>query len=198
MKSAFDPEIQAFSIDSKIVVALERISEAFKVSLWNENKKYGISPTQLQILTFLLFHTEDLRTISNLAAEFNSTKASISDSVKTLEKKGYIVRNKSLKDFRISFISLTPEGKEIAQDVSKFANYMEEIVNTMPVYKKEVFLEMLLKLIHELFLKGIISIQRMCLTCSFYKKDDEGKYTCALMNIPIKAPDLRVDCHHYE
>jgi DNA-binding MarR family transcriptional regulator len=81
MKSAFDPEGHEFNIDSKIVVALERISEAFKVSLWNENKKYGISPIQLQILTFLIFHPEDLRTISNLAAEFNSTKASISDSV---------------------------------------------------------------------------------------------------------------------
>jgi DNA-binding MarR family transcriptional regulator len=87
MTSAFDPKNQELNIESKIVVALERISEAFKVSLWNENKKYGLSPIQLQILTFLLFHSQELRTISHLAIEFNSTKASISDSVKTLETK---------------------------------------------------------------------------------------------------------------
>jgi DNA-binding MarR family transcriptional regulator len=198
MKSAFDPESQELNINSKIVVALERISEAFKVSLWNENKKFGISPIQLQILTFLLFHPEELRTISNLAAEFNSTKASISDSVKTLENKGYIIRQKSLKDFRISNISLTEKGSEIAIQVSKFANYMEEIIQEMPEIKKGIFLELLLQVIHHLFLKEIISIQRMCLTCCFYKKDQYENYYCTLMNMPINSPDIRIDCTKYE
>jgi hypothetical protein len=115
-----------------------------------------------------------------------------------LESKGLIIKEKSLKDFRISFISLTEKGKEIATDVSKFANYIEEIIGKMPGFKKEVFLEMLLELIHQLFLKEIISIQRMCLTCNFYQKDGDEKYICTLLNVPIKTPDLRVDCSKYE
>ena len=71
MSSSFDPKVQELSVESKIVVALERISEAFKVSLWNENKKYNVSTLQLQILTFLLFHPEEFRTVSHLAKEFN-------------------------------------------------------------------------------------------------------------------------------
>jgi DNA-binding MarR family transcriptional regulator len=198
MKSAFDPESQAMNIESKIVVSLERISEAFKVSLWNENKKYGLSPIQFQILTFLLFHSEDLRTISNLAAEFNSTKASISDSVKTLEKKGLILRNRSINDLRVSFISLSVKGTIIAKDVSKFANNIQEIVAKMSENNKGLILEMLLQIIHQLFLKKIISIQRMCLTCTFYQTESSGNYNCTFLNVPIKVPDLRIDCTHYE
>src|SRR5688500_15790677 len=102
MSSVFDPKNQELNINSRIVVGLERIGEAFKVILWNENKKHGLSPIQLQILTFLLFHPVEFRTVSQIASEFNTTKASISDSIKALEMKGFIKREKNLKDFRVS------------------------------------------------------------------------------------------------
>lgn len=199
MTSVFDPKSQEFSVDSKIVVGLERIAEAFKVSLWNENKKNGLSPIQLQILTFLLYHPEELRTISNIAIEFNTTKASISDSVKVLEKKSYITREKSKTDFRISKINLTEIGKEIALETSKFADQIEKIISYIPSGKKEILLDALMEIIHKLFIKGIISIQRMCLTCSYYvKTQDSENFICTLLDLPLKTNDLRVDCNKYK
>ena len=50
MDSAFDVNQQLESSDHKIVVALERIAEAFRVLLWQETKKTGLSPIQLQLL----------------------------------------------------------------------------------------------------------------------------------------------------
>lgn len=199
MSSVFDPKNQELDINSKIVVSLERISQAFKIILWNQNKKYGLSPIQLQILTFLLFHDEEFRTISNLAHEFNTTKASISDSVKVLEHKKFVSKEKSKKDFRISTISLTEKSVGIATEISNFAESIEQIVSEVSIEKKEVLLDALLEIIHKLFLKGTISIQRMCLTCNHYiKAENSENYICSLMATTLKSSELRVDCNQYK
>jgi len=52
--SPFNPEIQNKNLDYKIVQALERISQAFKVLLWKESTSSLLTP--IQILVFLLYH----------------------------------------------------------------------------------------------------------------------------------------------
>src|SRR5690554_2520049 len=90
MKSDFDLVHQNQSTESKIVASLERIAQAFRVLLWQESKEFSLSPIQVQLLIFLLHHSEEKRKVSYLANEFNMTKATISDTVKTLENKGLI------------------------------------------------------------------------------------------------------------
>lgn len=110
--SSFNPERQENKIESKIVVALERISEAFRVLLWNESKSNALSPIQIQILIFLLFHSEAQCKVSYLAEEFNMTKATISDSVKVLLLKKLIKKTGDELDTRSYTISLTAGGKK--------------------------------------------------------------------------------------
>jgi len=57
--SAFNLNGQNQKIESRIVVALERISEAFRVLLWNESKENALSPIQIQILIFVYFHSSE-------------------------------------------------------------------------------------------------------------------------------------------
>ena len=56
-QSPFDPDEQNINLADKIVVALERISEAFRVLLWEESTKHGLSPIQVQILLFVKTHS---------------------------------------------------------------------------------------------------------------------------------------------
>ena len=49
-KSIFNPRDQESNISNKIIVGLERISEVFKVLLWEKAKLVGLSPIQIQIL----------------------------------------------------------------------------------------------------------------------------------------------------
>ena len=85
--SSFNLNEQNQKIESRIVVALERISEAFRVLLWNESKENSLSPIQIQILIFIYFHSTEKCKVGYLADEFNMTKATISDSVKVLLSK---------------------------------------------------------------------------------------------------------------
>src|SRR5690554_4599506 len=113
--SDFDLSHQNQNTGSKIVASLERISQAFRVLLWKESKEYSLSPIQVQVLIFLLHHSDEKRKVSYLADEFNMTKATISDTVKTLENKGLSSKVHDLQDTRSYTIDLTTKGKEIAE-----------------------------------------------------------------------------------
>ena len=119
--SPFSLDQQNENIEGRIVVALERISEAFRVLLWNESKENALSPIQIQILIFIYFHTPEFNKVSYLAEEFNMTKATISDSVKVLVAKKLVSKETDATDTRSYSLSLTKEGEKIARKASTFA-----------------------------------------------------------------------------
>lgn len=193
MASAFNPERQESNIDSKIVVALERISEAFRVLLWDESRDTTLSPIQLQILIFIIFHQPEKCKVSYLANEFNMTKATISDSVKVLLQKQLIAKLPDSNDTRSHIISLTDIGRGVAQKAALFAGKLEKPLHKLDIDQKEVMLSGLLRLIHELTVAGIITLQRMCFTCTNYKKQGENHY-CKLLETTLHQREIRIDC----
>lgn len=197
MKSAFDLSKQNSRIESKIVVALERISEAFRVLLWNESKENTLSPIQIQILIFLLFHTGEKCKIGYLAQEFNLTKATISDSIKILLQKELVIKNTDQDDSRSFVISLSEAGRKTAQQSANFAFAIEKPLTGLTDVQKEIMLSGLLKLIYDLNKAGIITIQRMCFTCLHYQVNNEEHY-CRLLQSKLAIGNIRLDCAEHE
>jgi DNA-binding MarR family transcriptional regulator len=194
-KSAFDLDHQNSSVESRIIASLERVSQAFRVLLWNESKEHSLSPIQVQVLIFLLHHSEEKRKVSYLAEEFSMTKATISDTIKTLEQKALIKKEYEEHDTRSYIIHLTKKGKEIAEQTSSFAKQIQIPVDKLHSTDKENLLLSLLDIIHHLNKSGIITIQRMCFTCHFYKANKNGqKHFCSLLNTKLADSELRIDC----
>lgn len=192
-RSPFNLDQQVQSIDSKIVVALERISAAFRVLLWNESKETALSPIQIQILIFLFYHSDEQSKPSYLAREFNITKATVSDSVKVLLQKQLLQKETDETDSRSFGLKLTREGKRMAQKLASFSGAIEAPIGKLRKEQKEAMLGALLMMIHQLNQQGIITIQRMCLTCSHYKHTGSHHY-CNLLKTKLKDTELRVDC----
>lgn len=195
--SSFSLNVQNQRIESRIVVALERISEAFRVLLWNESKEHSLSPIQIQILIFIYYHSVEKCKVGYLADEFNMTKATISDSVRVLMAKNLVTKETDLHDSRSYSLSLTVEGKTIAEKSSFFASSIQRPLENLSHEQKSVILDGLLKLIHDLNMAGIITIQRMCFTCSHYTSDN-GTHYCTLLRSQLAASDIRVDCPEHE
>lgn len=197
MTSPFNLNEQNSKIESKIVVALERISEAFRVLLWNESRGNSLSPIQSQILIFLFFHPDEKSRVGYLASEFNMTKATISDSIKALFKKGLIEKRVDSRDSRSFSIHLTAEGKAIAERASTFASALEKPIASLDNLQKDAMLNGLLKLIHDLNQAGVITTQRMCFTCSNYRLEN-GKHYCNLLKTHLAEEEVRIDCPEHE
>lgn len=198
-KSAFDLVYQNSSIESKIVASLERVSQAFRVLLWNESKEHSLSPIQVQVLIFLLHHSDQKRKVSYLADEFNMTKATISDTIKTLEQKLFIRKEYEQHDTRSYIIHLTKKGKAIAEQTSSFAKEIQIPIDKLHTTDKENLLLSLLDIINHLNKAGVITIQRMCFTCHFYKANKNGQgHFCNLLNSKLAADELRIDCPEHK
>ncbi len=184
-------------IAHKITQALERISKTFRVLLWEESKKYQISPIQIQILIFCLTHKEEMLKISLLAKEFDLTKATISDSVRVLIKKEFLLKIPDTYDSRSYTIRLTQKGKDIAQKTSVFTASLDESIDALPDSEKGLFLSNLLHIIEQLNKKSVISIQRMCLTCNHYTKDQNTHY-CSFLKKSLQNDELQIDCPEHK
>lgn len=198
-KSDFDIRHQHKSTQSKIVASLERISQAFRVLLWQECKEHALSPIQVQVLIFLLHHSEAMRKVSYLADEFNMTRATISDTVKSLELKELITKETEQTDSRSYTIHLTEKGKAIAKQNAFFTQELHVPIVELPERDREQLLLSLFKIIKHLNQTGVITIQRMCMTCMHYQNSKGANaHYCKLLNTPLKNADLRIDCPEHE
>ena len=197
MKSAFDLSEQNSSIDHKIVVGLERISEVFRVMLWNESKKTGLSPIQIQIMVFLHFHKHTFNSPSYLAKEFNVTKATITDSVRVLVEKGLIEKKPDPDDARRYAVSLTASGRKIASQSASFSDDLVAAIGKVPNALKPEILQGLYQMIESLNRESIVSAQRMCPNCQFFENGRDGDY-CHYLKQPLVPSDLRLDCPEFQ
>ncbi|SMG20126.1 MarR family winged helix-turn-helix transcriptional regulator [Sphingobacterium psychroaquaticum] len=198
-KSDFLEENDGHEIEAKIIASLERISQSFRVLLWKESVEFGLSPIQIQVLIFLLNHSEERRKVSLLAQEFDLSKATISDTIKILAQKELITKEYGGSDTRSYTIDLSKKGRDIALQTSSFTREIRKPIDKLGAHDKEQLLLNLLDIIAHLNQAGIISIQRMCSTCSYYSTtEDQIPHFCKLLNKPLHVGDLKIDCSDYQ
>ncbi len=196
-RSVFDLEHQSGDLDAKLVVALERISEVFRVSLWEMGKRHKLSPLQIQILIFLSFHDQEKRKVSYLAKEFHLSKPTISEAVRTLLKKELIFKETETVDTRSYIIHLSTKGQQLVSEVSFFANGLKPAFQHWTTAGKTEFYHKILQLIHALQNDGLISIQRTCFRCRFLNKNGK-RYSCSFLQKELSTAELQIDCKDYQ
>lgn len=184
-------------LDTKIIYALERISDAYKSLLWDQAKSHGISPIQIQILLFIASHRPDLCNVSHLAREFNVTKPTISDAVRVLLTKGYLEKDHSTTDNRSFNLLTTDQGKQLIHQISLYRQPVAESLKKTDIDRKKAMFNTLTELIYRLNQEGVLTVQRTCFACRFYRKEQERSF-CNLLQKELHETDIRLDCPEYE
>jgi DNA-binding MarR family transcriptional regulator len=195
--SVFNLDHQNANLDNKIVAGLERLSQVFRILLWEKAKEHSLSPIQIQLLIFIRHHSAEKTTISYLAQEFNFTKPTISDAIKILEQKKLIQKITDHTDSRSYTINLTAAGKKIVLEMETFANPLTRIISKAKNAEKEILWETVSNLIVRLNKLEIITIQRTCYNCKNYSIKNKASF-CNLLNIKLLTKDIRIDCREFE
>ncbi len=195
--SDFNPKEQVNSVTSKIVAGLERISEAYKVLLWDKAKLLGLSPIQIQILIFVSYHSSGLCNVSHLAKEFNVTKPTISDAIRVLLKKELLVKIFPSTDSRSYAVQLSESGKKTVGETEHFADPIKHQLNELNSEEQKNLYASIYQLIFKLNQVGVLSVQRTCLGCKFYEKQDKQPY-CNLLEEKLRESDIRIDCNEFQ
>lgn len=191
--SVFNLENQNKSIDGKIVAGLERLSQVFRILLWEKAKEQSLSPIQIQLLIFIQNHTSEKTTISYLAQEFNFTKPTISDAVKVLEQKKLIKKIADSSDTRSYTIQLTDTGKKTVSETENYVQPLIQLIEKTNKPDKKILWQLLVDLITQLNKMEIISVQRTCFNCKHYTLKNNSGF-CNLLSQKLETPDIRIDC----
>lgn len=195
--SVFNLKKQNANLDNKIVAGLERLSQVFRILLWEKAKEHSLSPIQIQLLIFIQHHSADKTTVSYLAQEFNFTKPTISDAIKILEQKKLIKKFTDTTDTRSYTINLTATGRKIVSETENFANPLTAIISKANDPDKIVLWENISNLIVRLNKLEVISVQRTCFNCKHYSIKNKNHF-CNLLDLKLLTQDIRIDCKEFE
>jgi DNA-binding MarR family transcriptional regulator len=186
------------NVDLKIALALEKLIHVQRMLLWDEAKKEGLSPIQIQMLSFLSGCPEGQRRVSCMAAEFDLTKATVSDAAASLIDKGLLVKKIDAGDKRSHMLSLTQEGRKTEKRLSGWHDRLTENISSLRNVDKNGVMLFLMELIKSLHDSGIINAARLCIACGNFEKDlkpGAGKpHRCGLTGKYMSDGELTIGC----
>ncbi len=112
MKEILDKDLGVISF---YLVAFRKISRAYQEFQLKALDGYDLSPNEIVVLSSL----DTVSTASQIASDHDVSKALLSRSVKLLKEKGYIVSTISEQDKREQDLSLTEEGRAVADVIAE-------------------------------------------------------------------------------
>ena len=114
---------------NNLIALTSRIAEKAHKLIIQElemNGIYGIVPSHGGILSLLF--TGETFTMKDLAERINRTKPTVTVLVDKLVDLGYVVKEKSQQDSRVTFILLTQKGIELKPIINKVSDKMNATV----------------------------------------------------------------------
>ena len=99
----------------KAVIGIMRASNLLVDDLKRTLKNYPINATEFSVMEFL--YSKGEKSIQEIRDRILLASGSATYVVDSLEKKGYITRNVSQKDKRVTYIRLTEEGMKLIDDI---------------------------------------------------------------------------------
>lgn len=185
-------------IAQRTITGLAKICTALRSQSWQGAESQGLTPTQGQILTLLLAKPNEGIRLSAIAEGIATSSATASDAVSALVQKKLVSRERAADDRRAIAIRLTSEGRQQAEQVENWPDFLLDAVEAIPIEEQTVFFKGLTTIIQKLQEEGKIPVSRMCVTCHYFNPhvydDLERPHHCDLVDAPFGSRDLRLDC----
>ncbi|MFC5387010.1 MarR family winged helix-turn-helix transcriptional regulator [Aquamicrobium segne] len=188
-------------VHARIVEALERIATALRADDWVRARSAGVNPTQLAILRLL-----DGRgpgwTVKELSLQLGVSQPTATDSILALERKALIEKRTDPVDGRAVRIVITGAGRAVVRAGGEAAGAVDRATAALDDDDQEQLLVQLVSVIRQLQEQGAIPIQRMCVSCPYFRPyahaDAAKPHHCNFVDAAFGQQDLRIDCRDHE
>ena len=195
-------DISKITVAEKLIQGIEKLAQVQRSLMWGIAKLEKISPMQMQLVQFLHINPEERRRVSVLASEFDLTKPTVSDAVKTLERKKLVERRRFRGDARVRVLSLTASGAALAERVSSWSDPLLKQLTRLSPQISEQTLEFTMDILTGLKNDGVINTARMCLACKNFQRDvhpdSESPHHCGFLDKPMTRADLNMNCQGHD
>ncbi len=145
MMTNINEEMYEEELSMKAFVVLTRALESVKERVEEDIKYLGLNPTEFAVLEFI--YSKGNQPIQKIGEKILIASSSITYVVDKLEDKNYLKRKPCPKDRRVTHATITPEGKELMDQVfPKHAKAIKKIFSGLSIPEKETLIEQLKKL----------------------------------------------------
>jgi DNA-binding MarR family transcriptional regulator len=181
---------------------LERISSVMRSDMWAAAHELGLNPTQAGILALLASRSKAGIRVKEIAEHLGVSQPTVTDSISALEDKGLVQKLRSTGDARSTLVQITAPGRKMAISISRSGSEMLAAILSLTVHEQSHLLLSLTKLIRNLQQQGAIPVQRMCMSCKYFRpnihRDAKHPHRCAFVNAAFGLRDIRLDCSDHE
>ncbi len=175
-----------------IVAEVERLSRLMRQA----SHAHGLVPVHWESLRYLARANRFSNAPGSLARYLATTKGTISQTIRALEKRGLVQKNQRGSDSRSISLSLTPAANELlkhdplnaviadaeklgGKTTRRFARAISELLDG------------------EIRRKAEPSFGN-CLTCAHLIVEEDGLASCKIFNAKIEEQDIDKICHRHE
>ncbi|MDW8154365.1 MAG: MarR family winged helix-turn-helix transcriptional regulator [Armatimonadota bacterium] len=182
----------------KVVQGLVKIALALRHQAWEHAYPHALTPTQAQILAYLLSRDPQGVRVLEIARVLAVKPPTASDAVDALVRKGLVRKRHGPQDRRAREVRLTDAGRRVAHRAALWPDFLAKVVEGLSSQEQAALLQVLLKVIRTLQERGEIPPSRMCLSCMYFRPfahpDPDRPHHCAFVDAPFGIPHLRLDC----
>jgi DNA-binding MarR family transcriptional regulator len=157
---------------------------------------HGLNPAQWDSLRFIAQANRFSRTPGALAGFLGTTKGTASQTLKALEKKGYLTRVADPDDRRVRHIALTEQGEQLLADDP--LNCLERAIEKLPAGIAESVAAGLTQICTDL--QGSCGGQDtgICKTCGHFQgTTDGGDMRCGYKQANLSCEDAKKFCVNF-
>lgn len=203
MEEAPNPfDLDEITPEARLAEGLERIAAAIRSHSWAGATTAGLTPTQGRALALLDGEEGGLR-LGTIAQSLAVSAPTASDAMATLVRKGLVERTEEPGNRRAARFSLSSEGRSAAASAASWPTFLENALASLGPGGQASLNRLLIELIRKLQLDGSIPVQRMCVTCRWFRPfahpgDAERPHHCAYVDAPFGDRRLRLDCREQE
>lgn len=173
-----------------IDIWLERLTSLYRSQVRQAANSEGIQPVHVEILQYLSICNRYSNTAQALSEYLGQTKGSMSQSLRLLEKEGYVERRRCPDDKRVTRLYLTAKAQASVQRTEKFLMPNLGEARAAKDAMKSLLMEWQLKNQHTGF--------GQCQSCRHNRSLGEGKFQCGLTGEPLTKVEVKQLCREHE
>jgi len=167
---------------------IDRIARINAADEWIED----INPTQWTALSYLARANKFSRSPSQVSDFMSATRGTVSQTLKTLARKGLISKVRSDQDKRSISYSITEAGISIVQKNTM----LKDSLSTWSEEDLSSFRSAMEKLVRSTLKQRGLRAFGVCKTCKHHQGSNQGAY-CTLLNEPLTAPETKQICYEH-
>ena len=181
--------------ESSISVTLERLCNLLRTDIRQRGLPQGLGPVHVEALLYLSRCNRYSDTPQAVTEFLGSTKGTVSQTLKVLERKELLAKRPDPDDRRVVRLRLTPRGQALARDLAKSPIYGDVLADGA-AHSERLSRDLRL-LLGEMQRAGGYRSFGACHTCRFFQRE-APEFRCGLTGEPLTTSDSRQICPEHE